>query len=1461
MLQDARCQLALLLGFGAAVRPDRRRRRAAKCSSSLGVLLKRVHFLLLFIALGVCLMCDVDAQSFLYDPAADLTAGERVPKLTPSQSLALHYTFPGQSLALLAMANGHVHAYDLERGYHVWCSGTGGDMHAVTIEQPPSEEAILRDPLALPFFVRGNSLFTHIPFSTNHQLSTRDTSEGFEELPRYMRPYFFMNISTLLRRQAVFVGGTDVYVTTSVQVADLDLSSGRSVGSRDAHSQGFRSCNFTSSSLDGNSTNESKGVLHNELLPLLHIVRYNIVLHAVKAGEYSWSMRLSQLRMLPHAAIQSSFPPHFSAQASADTSSMSPGDSEREETPRFFSQFVRNMFDYDDVHAMNMSHMRVADQEKKLARVQQASRPLWTSKLQRRRTHAAEYLSRMVSLHQLNASHVSLQSIHDGTTAWTSALPNVTCESCSRGTTAGAPSSDLILVNAAYVWVSGSDEIFRIPVLRWALNSVLEKDGGLHTPSKEDAGIGTHECQPRLLPTSPTGTLLSTSHAAGDLQLVPRLECGHVGFPCGVDRCAVPGWSTDDVEADEREERELAAYYDQHLRWGEQSWSSCSLQEAFTEEVDGRRFPVIGSLTPSRNETSTRGVYSSQRPISPVDYSGAVVKTGLAWRTAAVISFHVLCLAVSIAFLCAGVPPRGQLQRAWTQADRSRDRVSYTSSSRPQSAQLVPQDLLSPSGELSTPFSLVLDSTPMDAHGLLKKPTGQDSAGSDSLHCRDRSHSAVMGHDQFEQLYKSPPHSAWVNPTPEQLYTMMREGDGEKIFSLTDSREATATDATATFPMSRAGLPRSSTEPTAKESQTPVESTLAAVSSSPIGAVAITDPVADACNSSSDDDTIDIDLGERWWLRAQHPPRLRPGTATSDETLSDRVSSFSHSQANTGTDEEGKLFQLHFKVLEKIGFGGEGSVFCVEHRVTHARYAIKAIHIHEQDEERVVQEAVLHSSFDNANVVRFYFCWIEDIAVSTANRLDLCNRDEDGLDTASLSYSDNSLALSTVDNAYHQKNGFGSASMAGDTYRMLFIQMEYFSRGTLADWLRLRTGFFRLEVLQYMKQIGEGLAYLHNQDVLHRDLKPTNIFVSNNNILKIGDFGLAKRRGAAAGSTGDLSSNVVGGHQERSVVGGSPLYCSPEQTRGDPVNKPSDIFSLGIIAVELLCMFTTLHERIRILTDAHQMILPEELEAEFPDEAQLIISMLAKDPLQRPPIRKVLRQINKLIVKLEAQESDEEVEGSLLRYSPDGGEHSISHSGTREVATTEVVDGSVTESATIAVANRAGGTRLLAGPIDQRPLGSLSIDKDHTANSLTSSSCVAICDTLPLPQQERKPRMDSLPVGRPEAATATSIAVPSAVATVQSADGINSAPLGHRVGNRANTYRSRQRVTASPNVETRVGCSMNSEPSMNGAPSQHELFLSDPYGTPTTPVMYVEDADLSTILKRDLQDRSVSASD
>ncbi|KPI90463.1 putative protein kinase putative eukaryotic translation initiation factor 2-alpha kinase precursor [Leptomonas seymouri] len=1417
---------------------------------------------------------DAQPQFFTGDAIHSVTSALSEDYISPSgNEVALRYTFGGRNLGLVLSEHGFLHAYDLESGKLLWSADVGGDMISVEVEMPPSRDMILRDPLALPFLVRGNSLFTRIPLYTyNPTPPIIDTVELPVNLPDFLRPYFFMNISTLLRRQTVFFCGTDIFVTTSAEFIDLDSSTGHHIPQQHCGRKRRGKRNAYCHAQGGRGGNTSSVPVHNELVPILHVVRYNIVLHVVKAGEYSWSIMLSQLQLSPRTSFDSVY---RRAAAAANSPRATAAEAGREEikehdgeaNPRFFSHLMRSLFDYDAEHSGNSSGKFSPSTERRAAAKanfteegtdlqSEVATAAIIEALGQRRSQVAEYVSRALSLQQLNKSHIQLRYVLDNTAMWTATLPSPTRTVFSfdmekddldgeeapplRGSLASAQAV------ASYVWVSGADSIFRIPVQRSVyLGSAAAKEAGEYAVYVESSDENIVDAQRRLRLTSTTfaSALMPTQRTTGDLQLVPFLhQAGNVDMS----QTAMAM----DVEGDEREGAELDRYYHERSWWEPHFFSS-----PFPSEVPG-----------AYNVGNSVGGYST---------SEEVLRTGLAWRTAGIFSFHVLCLAGSIAFLCAGVPPRHQLQRAWAQADRNRDRLSHNSVSRPQSTRLMPQDLMSGcagGGDVRSPFSPVIGGFPVDspAQRAIDATMGARSASPARL---DESDSVLCDVKETLDLKAgksgTAPPQTWDDRTPEEVYAMMHEESEEECATRVEAGSATvpATEGKVLSASRTVQRPRRSLIDPFPRTTTVINEHNAAQSR-----CACTSPNP----SSSDDDSEEIDMGERWWLRAQLCSH-RPSATTLDETMSDKVSSARFSSAPDATEEEGKLFQLHFKVLEKIGFGGEGCVFCVEHRVTHARYAIKAILIHEQDEERVVQEAVLHSSFDHANVVRFYFCWIEDIAVSTADRLQLCNVGEDGMDTMSLGCSDRSFPMSSSrDNTLIDEDK--DDSVTGATYHMLFIQMEYFSRGTLADWLRSRKGFYRLEVLQYMRNIVDGLVYLHNQDVVHRDLKPTNIFVSNANVLKIGDFGLAKRRMPTTNSSSDLASNVVGLQQERSVVGGSPLYCSPEQTRGDAVNKPSDIFSFGIIAVEMLCTFTTLHERIRILTDAQQGVLPVELEESFPEEAQIIKPLLASEPPQRPPLRRVQRQLTRLISTLEDSEQDAE---------------DVPHSPAETAVPSQLVvpvSQPIVHATQVPVLNPSCSTEVIA--CGECTGSNSSLSRPSTAETVRKPGKPATADivhsvaatrsaslTAPLPAScylEHQDTAGELSLPRWPVILANSLPSSDATSSLQKQrrpdqsgrqGSVLSANSAHFAKHR-NSYHDRRYASSSssPGAEAVMAAAniSNAETMLQrcaSLPPPAELIVTDPYGPPRTPVTYMGDADLSSILKRDLQDRSIPPPD
>ena len=210
---------------------------------------------------------------------------------------------------------------------------------------------------------------------------------------------------------------------------------------------------------------------------------------------------------------------------------------------------------------------------------------------------------------------------------------------------------------------------------------------------------------------------------------------------------------------------------------------------------------------------------------------------------------------------------------------------------------------------------------------------------------------------------------------------------------------------------------------------------------------------------------------------------------------------------------------LHYKLIEKIGSGGMGTVWKARDTKLRREVALKLLPPEQLTEpaqvERFRQEAQCASALNHPNIIT-----IHDI---------------------------------NTDRGLH------------------FIAMEYVRGESLREILR-RGKPALSEALSYAVQICDALGKAHSAGIVHRDLKPANVMVSGEGLVKVLDFGLAKlmapelsddtERGSAAAATAGLTSP--------GVVMGTVGYMSPEQALGDKVDERSDVFSFGVVLYEML---------------------------------------------------------------------------------------------------------------------------------------------------------------------------------------------------------------------------------------------------------------------------------------------------
>lgn len=128
-----------------------------------------------------------------------------------------------------------------------------------------------------------------------------------------------------------------------------------------------------------------------------------------------------------------------------------------------------------------------------------------------------------------------------------------------------------------------------------------------------------------------------------------------------------------------------------------------------------------------------------------------------------------------------------------------------------------------------------------------------------------------------------------------------------------------------------------------------------------------------------------------------------------------------------------------------------------------------------------------------------------------------------------------------------------------------FIAMQYLQGQDLRQFLLEEKPLDFLLAAQMMQKIAEGLEYAHQQGVIHRDIKPANIFIEENMQVKLVDFGIARAVRRETSSNAETQATLF-----HNNILGTPNYMSPEQAQAKPVDKLTDIYSLGAVMYELV---------------------------------------------------------------------------------------------------------------------------------------------------------------------------------------------------------------------------------------------------------------------------------------------------
>jgi eukaryotic-like serine/threonine-protein kinase len=206
----------------------------------------------------------------------------------------------------------------------------------------------------------------------------------------------------------------------------------------------------------------------------------------------------------------------------------------------------------------------------------------------------------------------------------------------------------------------------------------------------------------------------------------------------------------------------------------------------------------------------------------------------------------------------------------------------------------------------------------------------------------------------------------------------------------------------------------------------------------------------------------------------------------------------------------GEVLDGRYKITRKLGEGGMGEVFAAEHVHIEKRFAVKLLRpeivSNAEAVQRFRQEARSASSIGHRNIIA-----IEDFGQLPDGRIYMC--------------------------------------------------MELLNGAALNDLIQTPIAVDRL--LNILIQTGHGLAAAHAKGIIHRDMKPENIFVTigvnQEDVPKLLDFGIAK----VAGNDGQNNLTRTG------TIFGTPFYMAPEQALGNPVDARTDVYAMGVIMYEM----------------------------------------------------------------------------------------------------------------------------------------------------------------------------------------------------------------------------------------------------------------------------------------------------
>lgn len=175
--------------------------------------------------------------------------------------------------------------------------------------------------------------------------------------------------------------------------------------------------------------------------------------------------------------------------------------------------------------------------------------------------------------------------------------------------------------------------------------------------------------------------------------------------------------------------------------------------------------------------------------------------------------------------------------------------------------------------------------------------------------------------------------------------------------------------------------------------------------------------------------------------------------------------------------------------------------------------------------------------------------------------------------------------------------------------RLQYIVMEYVEGITLKEYIQQQGVVNHREAVFFIMQVLRALQHAHDKGIVHRDIKPQNILLLENGVIKVTDFGIAR---FFASETRTMTDSAIG----------SVHYISPEQARGDVTNDKADIYSVGVMLYEMLTGKLPFESdntvSVAIMQLQKDPVMPREINPQIPiGVEQIIIKAMQKNPYDR----------------------------------------------------------------------------------------------------------------------------------------------------------------------------------------------------------------------------------------------------